>query len=73
LTLERPDQVWVGDITDGRLREEFVYLVQGLRSASQPLQSWQHERAALETELLLEFVDTELLRMSFPLQDTKGA
>jgi hypothetical protein len=46
--------------------------LQELRSASQPLQRWQHERAALETELLLEFVDTELLRMPFPLQDTKG-
>jgi hypothetical protein len=45
---------------------------QELRSASQPLQRWQHERAALETELLLEFVDTELLRMPFPRQDTQG-
>ena len=26
LTVVRPDDVWVGDMTDGRLREEFVYL-----------------------------------------------
>ena len=26
LVVERPEQVWVGDITDIRLKDEFVYL-----------------------------------------------
>jgi hypothetical protein len=61
----------IGDEHPGDILAPFEEL-QELRSASQPLQRWQQERAALETELLLEFVDTELLRMPFPLQDTKG-
>jgi uncharacterized protein (DUF433 family) len=51
---------------------EAGYLRRGLRSVSSPLQSWQHEGAAVETERVRERVDTELLRMPFPRQDTKG-
>jgi signal transduction histidine kinase len=49
-----------------------VLVVQGLRSAPQPLQGRKNKGATAETELALEFVDTELALMSLPLQDTKG-
>jgi hypothetical protein len=47
------------------------YIFRGLRSASQPLQSREHQGATLATKPPLEFVDTEGLFMPFPLQHTK--
>jgi hypothetical protein len=48
------------------------YRDQTLRSCFQPLQRWEMQRAALETEEPLECVDTQMALMPFPLQDTKG-
>jgi hypothetical protein len=45
---------------------------QGLRSAPQPLQRWESQAAAPQTEEPLEFVDAQVPLMSFVLQHTKS-
>jgi hypothetical protein len=45
---------------------------QGLRSASQPCQSWKNQELAPETEEPLELVDAQGPLMAFPRQHTKG-
>jgi hypothetical protein len=44
---------------------------QGLRSPSEPLQRWQHNRTTSAAELALEFVNAEAPFMTFPFQHTK--
>jgi hypothetical protein len=44
-----------------------MWSYQRLRSASQPLQRWQGESAAVATELTLEFVDGQVPLVPFPL------
>jgi hypothetical protein len=57
------------DFHPTRVDRETTY--QTLRSCSQPLQRWKSYGAALDTEEPLEFVDTQVAIMPFPLQDTK--
>jgi zinc metalloprotease ZmpB len=52
---------------DQTLTSQFVQL-QGLRGASQPLQSWEPQGAALATQPPLAFVDAEGVSLLFPLQ-----
>jgi putative transposase len=44
LTLVRPDQVWVGDITYVRLRQEFVYLAVLMDVYSRAIRGWHLSR-----------------------------
>jgi hypothetical protein len=46
--------------------------MQGLRSPSEPLQRWKHNRTTSATELALEFVHAEAAFMPFPFQHTQG-
>src|SRR5918992_894035 len=48
-----------------------IYL-QALRSASQVLQCRECNGTTVETEVPLEFVDTQALVLAFPLQHTEG-
>ncbi|MEO0888260.1 MAG: IS3 family transposase [Cyanobacteria bacterium J06648_10] len=44
LTVERPEQVWVGDITYIRLREEFVYLAVLMDVFTRSIRGWHLDR-----------------------------
>lgn len=52
LRIERPNQVWVGDITYIRLGSEFVYLAVLMDVFTRSIRGWQLGRS-LETELTL--------------------
>lgn len=52
LSIERPDQVWVGDITYVRLGNEFVYLAVLMDVFTRSIRGWQLGRS-LETDLTL--------------------
>jgi putative transposase len=41
LTIVRPDQVWVGDITDVRVRDEFVWLAVVMDVYTRRIRGWQ--------------------------------
>ena len=57
-----------------KLRGMVVYgsINRGLRSVPQPLQSWESQEVAPETEEPFAFVDAQVPRMPFVLQHTKG-
>ena len=44
LVVERPEHVWVGDITSIRLREEFVYLAVLMDVFTRSIRSWHLDR-----------------------------
>ncbi len=52
LEVERPDQVWVADITYVRLREEFIYLAVIMDVFTRTIRGW-HLGRGLEQELTL--------------------
>jgi putative transposase len=49
LTIERPDQVWVGDITYLRLRTGFVYLAVLMDVFTRQLRGWELGRSLAQT------------------------
>jgi len=53
LEVERPDQVWVGDITYVRLQQEFVYLAVLMDVFTRSIRGW-HLGRSLEGELTLK-------------------
>jgi putative transposase len=59
LTIERPDQVWVGDITYIRLRAGFVYLAVLMDVFTRQLRGWELSRS-LEQTLTLAALDRAL-------------
>jgi putative transposase len=56
LLIDRPDQVWVGDITYIRLRQGFVYLAVLMDVFTRQLRGWELGRS-LEQELTLTALD----------------
>ena len=52
LVVERPDQVWVADVTDMRLQREFVYLAVLMDVCTRSIRGW-HLGRTLEQELTL--------------------
>jgi putative transposase len=61
LMIVRPDQVWVSDITDIRLREEFVYLAVLLDVYTRCIRGWQLSRH-LDQALTLTALRRALVR-----------
>jgi transposase InsO family protein len=59
LAIERPDQVWVGDITYIRLRTGFVYLAVLMDVFTRQLRGWELSRS-LEQTLTLAALDRAL-------------
>lgn len=59
LTIERPDQVWVGDITYIRLRAGFVYLAVLMDVFTRQLRGWELSRS-LEQALTLTALERAL-------------
>lgn len=60
LVIDRPDQVWVGDITYIRLRQGFVYLAVLMDVFTRQLRGWELGRT-LEQTLALTALDQALL------------
>ncbi len=54
-------------------RYETIYIIQGLRSLSKPLQSGKLNRTTMATELARESLDREAAVLPLPLQEAKGA
>jgi putative transposase len=52
LTMERPDQVWVGDITSLRLREEVIYLAVLMDVYTRRSRGWHVSRHLDQTRTL---------------------
>ena len=59
LALERPDQVWVSDITYIRLNQEFVYLAVVMDVYTRVIRGWQLSRH-LDQRLALDALDLAL-------------
>jgi len=64
-----PEHLWTGISVE---HARMLSRVQGLRNASQPLQSWENEVSAPETETPLELVDGPVAFMPLPFQPTTG-
>jgi putative transposase len=60
LTIERPDQVWVGDITYLRLRSGFVYLAVLMDVFTRQIRGWELSRS-LEQTLTLTALERALV------------
>jgi len=60
LVIDRPDQVWVGDITYIRLRQGFVYLAVLMDVFTRQIRGWELSRS-LEQTLTLTALDRALL------------
>lgn len=63
LIVERPDQLWVGDITDVKLGCEFVYLAVLMDVFTRSIRGWQLARS-MEVELTLVALKRALARGS---------
>ena len=50
----------------------FICNIQRLRSASEPLPSWEYQGASVETALALAWGEAEGSLMAFPLPPAKG-
>lgn len=61
LEVERPDQVWVGDITYVRLRNEFVYLAVVMDVFTRSVRGW-HLGRSLDGELTVTALRRALLQ-----------
>ena len=61
LAIERPDQVWVGDITYIKLQQEFVYLAVLMDVFTRSIRGWQLARS-MEVELTLVTLRRALAR-----------
>jgi putative transposase len=61
LVIDRPEQVWVADITYIRLRHEFVYLAVLMDVFTRAIRGW-HLSRALDQELTLTALDQALAR-----------
>jgi putative transposase len=61
LTIERPDQVWVGDITYIRLQQEFVYLAVLMDVFTRSIRGW-HLARSMDVSLTITALDKGLAK-----------
>ena len=61
LAIERPDQVWVGDITYIRLQQEFVYLAVLMDVLTRSIRGW-HLARSMDVSLTITALDKGLAK-----------
>jgi putative transposase len=59
LAIERPNQVWVGDITYIRLRQEFVYLAVLMDVYTRSIRGW-HLARSMDQSLTIKAIEKAL-------------